>query len=318
MTGRRVHTLTALVGALVVLAAAACGSAKTATRTKATTPSTTTTTPAPTTTPVPGTGRHVMVVMMENKSASEVIGQSSQPYTNNLASTYGVATRSYAFGHPSLPNYLDLVSGSNQGVTDDGPPSSHSFPGAQTLADQLAGAGFTAKAYAENLPADHGASVGGYAVRHVPWEYFPRTKITVTDASSLLPDLSSAKFPDFVWYTPNLINDEHDGTVQQGDAFLSRFIPQVQATAWYRSGGVIIVEWDESDGDSAGINGSGGGHVATIVVSNALKAHPQQDSAPVDSAGILRSVEDAFGLAHLNGAADPANGNINSLLLLAP
>ena len=174
------------------------------------------------------------------------------------------------------------------------------------------------RAYAENLPADHGASVGGYAVRHVPWEYFPRTKITVTDASALLPDLSSAKSPDFVWYTPNLINDEHDGTVQQGDAFLSRFIPQVQATAWYRSGGVIIVEWDESDGDSAGINGSGGGHVATIVVSNALKAHPQQDSAPVDSAGILRSVEDAFGLAHLNGAADPANGNIDSLLLLAP
>jgi len=313
------------VVAPVILAAAACGSAQTATRTKTTKPATTTTAIAATThptttthpaaTPTPGAGRHVMLVMMENKSASEVIGQPSQPYTNSLASTYGVATRSYAFGHPSLPNYLDIVSGSNQGVTDDAPPSSHSFPGAPTLADQLAGAGFSAKAYAENLPADPRTSVGEYAVRHDPWEYFPRTKITVTDASSLVSDLNGAGAPDFVWYTPNLINDEHDGTVQQGDAFLSRFVPQVQSTAWYRSGGVIIVEWDESDGDSSGINGSGGGHVATIVVSNALKAHPQSESTPVGSAGILRSIEDAYGLTHLNAAGDPGNGNIDSLLL---
>lgn len=259
-----------------------------------------------------------MVVMMENKNYSEVIGQADQPFTNSLASSYGLATRSYAFGHPSLPNYIDIVSGSNQGVTDDNPPSSHSFPGAPTVADQLIPAGFSAKAYAENLPADPTTSAGEYAVRHFPWEYFPRTKMTIADASSLVSDLNGAGAPDFVWYTPNLIDDEHDGTVQQGDAFLSRFIPQVQSTAWYRSGGVIIVEWDESDGDSSGINGSGGGHVATIVVSAALKAHPAQDSTPVDTAGVLRSIEDAYGVAHIGAAGDAANGNIDVLLNPVP
>jgi phosphatidylinositol-3-phosphatase len=255
-----------------------------------------------------------MVILMENKGLSQVIGQSDQPYTNSLATGYGSASQSYAFGHPSLPNYLDIVSGSSQGVTDDNPPSSHQFPGTPTLADQLAAAGYSSKAYAEDLPPDPTTSAGNYAVRHVPWEYFPGAKISVVDASSLLTDLNGPDAPDFVWYTPNLIDDEHNGTVEQGDAFLSRLIPSVQSTLWYRTGGEIIIEWDESDADNVGINGGDGGHIPTIVVSAALKAHPRQDPTPVDTAGILHSIEDAYGLAHLGGAANPSNGNIDSLL----
>jgi acid phosphatase len=255
-----------------------------------------------------------MVVMMENKSFSQVVGQADQPYTNSLATGYGLATQSYAFGHPSLPNYLDIVSGSNQGVTDDNPPSSHSFPGTQTLADELVAAGFSAKAYAENLPSAPASSSGEYVVRHVPWEYFPNAKITVADASSLVPDLNGANPPDFVWYSPNLIDDEHNGTVQQGDTFLSTFIPKVQSTSWYKSGGEIIVEWDESDNDNSGINHSGGGHIPTIVVSTALKADPLHDATPVDTAGILRSIEGAYGLPYLGAATDAANGTIDALL----
>jgi phosphatidylinositol-3-phosphatase len=255
-----------------------------------------------------------MVIMMENKNYGAVIGQASQPYTNLLANTYGLATQGYAFGHPSLPNYLDLVSGSNQGVTDDNAPPSHSFPGVPTLADQLAVAGITEKAYAEDLPADPRNDAGEYAVRHFPWEYFPSTNMPIADASSLVADLDSSAPPDFVWYTPNLIDDEHDGTVQQGDAFLSRFVAQVQSTVWYRAGGQIIIEWDESGGDDLGINGTDGGHIPTIVVSDALKTAPQKYAAPVDTAGILASIETRFGVGHLGAAGDAVNGNIDSLL----
>jgi acid phosphatase len=256
--------------------------------------------------------RHIMVVMMENKNVSEVIGQSDQPFTNSLATRYGLATQSYAFGHPSLPNYLDIVSGSNQGVTDDNPPSSHRFPGAETLADQLAAAGITERAYAENLPTDPTNDSGEYAVRHVPWEYFPNARIGVADASTLIPDLSGPAAPAFVWYTPNLIHDEHDGTVQQGDAFLASLIPAVQATPWYAAGGAIVIEWDEADTDNAGINGGNGGHVVTIVVSAALKAHPLQYGGSVDTTGVLHAIEDAYGLAHLGGSA--ADGTMDPLL----
>jgi phosphatidylinositol-3-phosphatase len=255
-----------------------------------------------------------MVVMMENKNYDQVIGEASQPYTNSLAREYGLATRSYSFGHPSLPNYLDLVSGSNQGVTDDNPPSSHSFPGVPTLADQLVTAGVRVKAYAENLPADPERDTGDYAVRHFPWVYFPTTRMPFADASTMLADLNSPDVPDFVWYTPNLINDEHDGSVQQGDAFLARLVPQVQATDWYRSGGRIIIEWDESDNDNSGINCTGGGHVPTIVVSEALRAGPITQTSPVDTTGILASMEDVYGVSRLAGAAGPGHGNISALL----
>ncbi len=264
-----------------------------------------------------------MVVMMENEGALDIIGNSALPYVTSLATDYGSATRSYAFAHPSLPNYLAIVSGSNQGVTQDQPPSSGNFPNVPTLADQLAAAGFSEKAYAENLPADPTADAGLYAVRHNPWEYFPNDKIAVADASTMTGDLDAANPPDFVWYTPNLTDDGHTGvpvntTAQQladTEAFLARFIPSVQATSWYRTGGQIIIEWDEALGsDSSGLNGGSGGRVPTIVVSSALKADPQQDAMPVDTFGILRSIEDRYGLPHLGNAADAANGTIDALL----
>jgi acid phosphatase len=128
----------------------------------------------------------------------------------------------------------------------------------------------------------------------------------------LTTDLNGSSPPSFVWYTPNLTNDEHDGSVQQGDAFLSAFIPGVQATAWYKAGGQIIITWDESDTDNSGINGGGGGHVPTIVVSAALKAHPQQYAGNVDSAGLLHSIEDVYGVGHLGGSS--GDGTIDALL----
>jgi len=264
-----------------------------------------------------------MVVMMENEGASNIVGNPALPYVTSLATDYGSATRSYALAHPSLPNYLAIVSGSNQGVTQDQPPSSGTFPHVATLADQLAAAGFSEKAYAENLPPDPTVDSGLYAVRHNPWEYFPDAKITVADASTLTTDLDSPDPPDFVWYTPNLTDDGHTGVptdtaaheLADTEAFLSRFIPAVQATAWYSAGGQIIIDWDEAlDSDTSGLNGGSGGHIPTIVVSNSLKTKPVQDATPVDTVGILRSLEDTFGLPYLAGAADAANGTIDSLL----
>jgi hypothetical protein len=193
------------------------------------------------------------------------------------------------------------------------------------LADQLATAGVSERAYAENLPARPTLDAGVYAVRHNPWEYFPNAKIHVADASTLIGDLNATSPPDFVWYTPNLINDGHTGAptdteanqLAGTEAFLSRFIPSVQATSWYKSGGQIIIDWDEAlDSDASGINGGRGGRVATIVVSNALRASPVHEATPVDSVGILRSLEDQFRLPRLANASNAAHGTIDSLLVV--
>jgi acid phosphatase len=263
----------------------------------------------------PASAPHVMVVMMENQNYSGVIGQTgTQPYTNSLATDYGLATQSYSIITGSLPNYLAMVSGSTQG-TDDVLPPQKNFPNTPTIADQLVTAGYTVKAYAEDLPADPGTITGDYTAYHFPWPYFPNAAISYADSSALIPDLNSPGAPDFVWYSPNVIDDEDSGTVQDGDAFLSSFIPQVQSTSWYKAGGQIVIEWDESADDTSGINGgTGGGHIPTIVVSAALAAHPAQDATPVDQIGILYSIENLYGVPLLGFAGDGANGNIDALL----
>ncbi len=126
--------------------------------------------------------------------------------------------------------------------------------------------------------------------------------------------------------TPNGTDDMHDGATNSegdvnpsvGDAWLGHFVSQVQTTAWYAQGGSIIIEWDEgADSDTSGIGHAGeggGGHIATLVVSAALKANPQQDSTPVNTAGVLRSIESRYGLPSLADSADAANGNIDTLL----
>ena len=60
--------------------------------------------------PVPD---HVVVVIEENHSYSQIIGSPSAPYINQLAQAGASFTNSHGIEHPSQPNYLDLFSGSN-------------------------------------------------------------------------------------------------------------------------------------------------------------------------------------------------------------
>jgi acid phosphatase len=65
--------------------------------------------------------RHVIVVLMENHSYSEIIGHA--PYITALARRCGLATNYHAISHPGHPNYLALTSGSTHGQTSDCTPS---------------------------------------------------------------------------------------------------------------------------------------------------------------------------------------------------
>jgi phosphatidylinositol-3-phosphatase len=281
---------------------------------------------------------HIMVVMMENEGQGELIGNPAAPNTNALATHYGLATQSYSIGHVSLINYLELLSGSTYGVTADGTPSLEGVPSsAQTLVNQLETAGISWRAYMESMPSagyiggDTACCGGQYYQHHNPFVYFPSVtslpdfNTNMVPSTNLLSDLNSPTPPDFVWMKPNGTDDMHDGPVNPngdvnpsvGDAWLGTFVSQVQSTAWYAQGGNIIIEWDEgspSDASGVGTAGVGGGHIVTIDVSAALKASPQLDPKPVNAAGILHSIEGAYGLPYLADAAAAANGNIDALL----
>jgi hypothetical protein len=66
---------------------------------------------------------HIVIVIEENHDFAQIIGSPDAPFINSLAQQGAVMTASTAVEHPSQPNYLDLFSGSNQGVTTDARPT---------------------------------------------------------------------------------------------------------------------------------------------------------------------------------------------------
>src|SRR5436190_7599615 len=70
---------------------------------------------------------HVVIVVEENRTPGQIVGDTTNaPYITSLA-TGGVSmARMFAHEHPSQPNYLQLFSGSNQGVIDDDLPPNYS------------------------------------------------------------------------------------------------------------------------------------------------------------------------------------------------
>lgn len=265
-----------------------------------------------------------MVIMMENQGYDQIIGNSSAPCTNTLAGTYLRATNSYARGHNSLPNYLEMISGrayEASGTSNDCTPSSCGPITGPDIGTQLQAAAIGWKAFMGAMPSDCDTSdaggSGGYGVRHDPFVYFPAGRTgagcgNVVPAAGLLTALNSPAMPAFVFYSPSIChdggNDAACSTIANGDRFLAERIPAIMATAWYRDGGTIILTWDEGSGNS-GRYGDNGGHVLTVVISQkTTKAAPY--AGYVDSAGILRAVEHAYGLGYLGDAARPASGNL--------
>ncbi len=71
--------------------------------------------------PESGFGRlnHVFLIMMENQTSTDILGNASAPFINAYARQVNRATNYFAVGHPSAPNYLEIVGGSNFGVSND-------------------------------------------------------------------------------------------------------------------------------------------------------------------------------------------------------
>src|SRR5262249_35262554 len=160
--------------------------------------------------------------MFENKECVDVMGSADAPTFKRLARRYAVFTNYYGVRHPSLPNYLALVSGSTQGVTSD--DADRTF-GAKNIADTLAARGISWKTYAEGLEAPGSTEDEGnnYVKRHDPLLYFRdvlsnrRRLARIVPYAQLRRDLTAHHLPRFAFVVPNLHDDMHDSSVGDGD-----------------------------------------------------------------------------------------------------
>src|SRR5205807_3312899 len=159
---------------------------------------------------------HVFVIVLENHNSFTSFGSKGildnpqAPQIQELAHTYNVAPNFHGVWHPSLPNYLAMITGvwigtdvlgtghtypkgSTVGISDDdspsvaadyGPPANPSFHRwtvqLPSVAGQLVKAGKDWRAYLQNIPLS-GTSLANwpgdnntaklYAVKHNPFPY---------------------------------------------------------------------------------------------------------------------------------------------------
>jgi hypothetical protein len=229
-------------------------------------------------------------VREENHGYSQIIGSASAPYINSLAQEGALFTNSYAIEHPSQPNYLDLFSGSNQGVRNDSCPHSLS---AASEASELIDAGLRFAGYAEDLPGKGSevCAAGGYARKHAPWTDFTGLPTKTNLPFAKFP-ANYARLPTVSWVIPNLHDDMQDGTVRQGDAWLEMNLSgYVDWAASHNS--LLIVTFDEDDGSQHN-------HIATIFVGPMVK--PGQYGESINHYTVLRTIEAMYGLTPLGNS----------------
>lgn len=252
----------------------------------------------------PARYQHVVWIVMENKSYSDVMGSADAPYVNRLARKCGLAENFHGETHPSLPNYIAMTSGDTQRITDDAGPPSHPVS-ALSIFSQLGSWGW--RALEESMPSNCARSDSDlYAPRHNPAVYF--TKIGNACARRDIPlaypiDLSAR----FTFVTPNTCHDMHAcptsrdqaSQVHTGDTWLSRTVPKILATRQYRAGSTaIFITWDE---DSY----SADQRIPTLVISPSTRPGTKSRER-FDHYSLLRTTEELLGIHTYLGAAASA------------
>ena len=234
---------------------------------------------------------HIVVVVEENHSYDDIIGSSSAPYINSLATGGALLTSSYGVTHPSEPNYMALFSGGQQGVTSDACPVTSS---AANLGSQLIAAGKTFTGYSEDLPSagSTACTSGKYARKHSPWVNFSNLSTSVNQPFTAFPsDYSTLPTVSFV--IPNLNNDMHDGSVATGDTWLKSKI-SAYATWAKSNNSLLIVTWDEDDY-------SENNKIPTIFYGAGVKTGTYSEN--INHYNLLATLESAYGLSKLGSAA---------------
>ena len=236
---------------------------------------------------------HVVVVLLENKHRSSVMGSGQAPYLDKLATKGANMTHSYGVTHPSQPNYLALFSGSTQGVTSNACPQN--FPKANNLGHQLRKSGLSFVGYAESLPRTgfRGCSSGRYVRKHNPWVNFGTLPAGTNRPFSDFPR-DYRKLPTVSFVSPNMCHDMHDCSIRTGDRWMKKHFDGYARWA-IGNNSWLVVTFDENAGGTVK-------SIPTIIVGE--KVRPGVYAERLNHYNLLRTIEDAYGLAALGRAKD--------------
>ena len=257
-------------------------------------------TAAPLTPPTSDVGQldHVFLIYLENKGVNDIVDSPNAPYINSLINTEGYDCNYFALGHPSDPNYIRVVGGSDFGL--DYNPAGNVID-APSLMQEMDQAGISWAGYAQSMPTPGDlVSSGDYSVDELPFAqfnyvyentpaYLQEHLLPLTQLSTDLQNPSS--FPEFTWIAANEANNgegpidslqgigqfvnsqltDHQYNVAAADQFVQQEISTIENSPTWSDPtqhDAIFVTFDEDNNNlSLGI-GNEGNNVPMIVIPN--------------------------------------------------
>jgi phospholipase C len=197
--------------------------------------------------------RHVVVIMDENKSFSDIIGprrsaaRRRAPFLNHVAKRCGLAANYLGITHPSHPNYMAVTGGVPAAGSSEGP----------NVFSQVSRSGETWRSYnfAMQRPCQRSANYP-YKPGHNPGIAWLRIAEECrrwdVNGRALAADIAHRSLPGYAFITPDQCHNMHascnrrKGAVRAGDDWLRKWVTRLAELPSYTSGRtVIFITWDE-------------------------------------------------------------------------
>lgn len=251
---------------------------------------------AATTARLPKAPAHIIVIVEENKSYRNIIGNAHAPYINELAGRGALFTHSYAVAHPSQPNYFALFAGVTNTDADRCSVGGVSA-GAPNLGGELLRANRSFEGFAEDMPRNGftGCSYHQYARKHAPWTHFSDIPPIDSDPMYDFPT-NLSQLPTVAWVIPDVLHDMHSGSIARGDRWLKQHMGPV--IDWMtRHHGLVIITWDESSATLPN-------QIPTIFVGQMVR--PGRYAQVISHYRVLRTITDFYHLPALGRSAHAA------------
>ena len=276
--------------------------------------------------------KHVFVIVEENHDWSAIKGNKNAPFINGTLLIKGAYTSQYynvpkdlSALHPSEPNYILMEAGriafsDHTFTTNDVPSVKNSTSSQDHFVKLLEKQGLTWKSYQEDISGTNCpiANVNKYAAKHNPYVFFQDiTGNPPSESNSyckdhnrpfneLKADLQSGNVPNYVFITPNLDNDMHDGSIAQADKWLSEVVPTIVNSKTFQQDGALFITWDEGNGLSDENN-----PIGMMMLSRFIKLG-YTNSIEYSHVSYVKTIQEIFNISPLvGGAADSSTQDLS-------
>ncbi|KZS96980.1 hypothetical protein SISNIDRAFT_406855 [Sistotremastrum niveocremeum HHB9708] len=240
-------------------------------------------------------------------------------------------TQYYAVTHPSEPNYVAVVGGDFWGMADD---NLYNIPSnISTVVDLLDAKNISWASYQENMPTDGFQGFNYTSENYLnssapPYTYYVRkhNPLVIYDSVANVParlarhrnfndfaaDLNASAIPQWLFVTPNLVDDAHDTTIDFASDWLNFWlVPLLKDSNFNDNRTLIILTFDETE--TYTINN----RVLTILLGGAIPENLKNttDETYYSHYSCLSTVEANWGLGSLGrGDTNKTMSNVFSFV----